>query len=314
MRYFWSLVVAVVLIVVGSAAGTFLLLPKEASSAADTLTQVDVIEQGQALLEPVTQTNYLPIRNYAVADPQILARAAVLYDVESGRTLYSLNPDRQLPIASVTKLMTALVVLEHLDLDDVYVVSAEDLNIDGQGAEMRVGEQLSGMELLTYMLIRSSNDAAHVFERTAREEGKDLVVLMNARARQLGMFNTHFGDTAGLDDEHTYSTAQDLVRLLTEVSRRKELTQIMRTPSAEIYDTDGNVLYVANNTNQLLYSIPDIIGGKTGYTDGALGTMTLIVGVNDGTDEIMSVVLGSSDRFGETKKLINWAQAAHIWR
>jgi len=269
---------------------------------------------GQAFLLPVSETSYLPVRDFNIPEPVLEAKAAALFDVRSGRSLYSKNPNQRLPIASVTKLMSALVILDNLDLNDVFTVPAEDINVDGKGADFYKNEQLRGADLFKIMLIKSSNDAALAFATAAQKAGIDFVAKMNEKAQAIGMANTRFADPAGLNDQDAFSTASDLVKLVRYAARYDLISQALRTKSATVTSIDSKAVHNLVNTNQLLGQIPDVIMGKTGYTDNALGTMALEVGINEGRDTIISVILGAKDRFTETKKLIQWSKSAYRWQ
>lgn len=274
----------------------------------------NVPNQAQAFLLPISEPNYLPIRNYDIPDFLAEARAAGLYDVKSEKFLFSKNIDTELPIASVTKLMTATVVIENLDLDQAFIVPAEDINVDGVGADLYKDEQLKGYNLLRIMLIKSSNDAALVFASNARSQGVDLVQKMNDKAKLIGMAHTKFTDPAGLSDANSFSTVSDLVRLVRYVGNYQLIWDILKIQSMEVSSVDGTRVHRLVNTNKLLGQIPGIIGGKTGYTDGALDTMVLEVSINAEKDSLISVILGSRDRFGETKQLVNWGLSAYRWQ
>ena len=268
---------------------------------------------GQAFLLPIAETNYLPIRDFTVSEPVITAGAAALYDVKSGRFLYAQNVNKRLPIASITKLMTAVVVVGNLNLDDIYAVSAENVNVDGFGADLYRSERLKGADLFKIMLIKSSNDAALTFNAEAQKRGIDLIADMNEKAQQLGMTNTHFSDPAGLDDNDAFSTAADLIKLVRYTSGYDLISELLTTQVADVTSADGRINHHLINTNQLLGQIPGIIVGKTGYTDKALGTMVLEVELDNNVNRIISVVLGSNDRFGEPRKLIEWGRRAYQW-
>ncbi len=269
---------------------------------------------GQAFLLPVSETSYLPVRDFNVPELTLEAKAAILFDVRSGRSLYSKNPNQRLPIASITKLMSALVILDNLNLNDIFTVLAEDINVDGKGADFYKNEQLRGADLFKIMLIKSSNDAALVFATAAQKAGIDFVAKMNEKAQAIGMANTRFADPAGLNDQDTFSTASDLVKLVRYAARYDLISQTLRTKSVIVTSIDGKAVHNLVNTNQLLGQIPDVIMGKTGYTDNALGTMALEVGINEGRDTIISVILGAKDRFAETEELIQWSKAAYRWQ
>lgn len=270
--------------------------------------------QAQVFLLPVSETNYWPIRDFTIPEPEIEARAATLYDVRSERFLYTQNINRRLPIASITKLMTAMVIIDNLSLNETYIVPAEDTNVDGLGADLYKGERLRGTDLLKIMLIKSSNDAALTFASQAQKQGLDLVIKMNDKAQSIGMSNTSFSNPAGLDDSDSFSTVADLVKLVSEAAKYDLILQVLIMPVADVSSVDGRIKHHLVNTNQLLGHIPDIIVGKTGYTDNALGTMILEAGTGNGTDLLIAVVLGSNNRFGETRKLIEWGKSAHRWK
>ena len=111
------------------------------------------IEQVQAYILPVIDTNYIPIRDFNMPDPLINSRAAIIKDMKSGKTLYAFDADKVLPIASITKLATAVTVIENLDLKKIYTVRVEDLNLAGLGTRFYAGEQLYGNDLLSMMFI-----------------------------------------------------------------------------------------------------------------------------------------------------------------
>jgi D-alanyl-D-alanine carboxypeptidase len=127
------------------------------------------------------------------------------------------------------------------------------------------------------------------------------------------MTNTHFSDPAGLDDQNAFSTATDLIKLVRHAVGYDLIAELLTTQAADVTSTDGRISHHLINTNQLLGQISSIIVGKTGYTDSALGTMVLEVGIDTGGERLISVVLGSNNRFGETRKLIEWGKKAYSW-
>ncbi len=274
-------------------------------------------EEGQAYILSSTQTNYLPIRNLNVDEPTIDAKAGIVYDLRSGRILFEHNSKKKLPIASITKLMSAVIIIENMDLDAVYKIADEDLNTDGLGTNLYKDEHIKGEDLFIIMLVNSDNDAASVFARNAKEQGFDFVGAMNAKAFEIEMSNTKFSDPAGLDDQDTYSTALDLVRLMQYANKYPLIWDTLTTKTGIVTSIDGKLIHSLNNTNKLLGVLGGIRFGKTGRTDGALETLALIVDVVDSEyedDGIVSVILGSNNRFGESEKLITWAREAHTWK
>lgn len=266
-----------------------------------------------AFILPASQPDYFPLRDFNVGQPTINARAAVLFDTHSGRFLYQKDIYKPLPIASLTKLMTAVVLLENVDLNRDIVVPVEDLNVDGNGADLVKGEKIRGNDLLKLMLIESSNDAALVFGTEAQKQGVDLVKKMNDKAVALGMNSTKFTNPAGLDDD-ALSTAADLIKLVEYISKyHKPIWNILKTESLDITSSDDTIIHHIVNTDQLLGKIPDIIGGKTGFTPAAMGMMILVTNVDNAASNLIGVILGSSDRFSEIRQLIEWGRMAYRW-
>jgi D-alanyl-D-alanine carboxypeptidase (penicillin-binding protein 5/6) len=129
----------------------------------------------------------------------------------------------------------------------------------------------------------------------------------------LDMADSHFTDPAGLDDE-AHSTVYDLVKLVRATLRHDQIWNTLIEREVEVTSEDGKIVHKVQNTDQLLGVIPDIVGGKTGNTDGALGCLILLVNIPEYNDTIISVVLGSEDRFGDTSKIIDWVKQAYRWQ
>ena len=266
-------------------------------------------------LLPVTESNYLPLRDWNIPDLNLEAKAVVAYDIRSGKYLFVRGLEEKLPIASLTKLMTAVVIWENLKLDTVVEVTKESLNktrsLEGN-SDLSIGESLSVLDLLRLMLIKSSNDAAYVLEHESNSEGTDVLDKMNKLASSLGMNNTNFLDVAGLND-NGFSSVGDLVLLIKYSLNYEGIYEILRTENDTIPSLDGRVSHQIFNTNKLLSFLKNVIGGKTGYTDVALGNILLVVKAPDGNDDIISIILGSEDRFTEMRKLVEWFQKAYRW-
>ena len=261
-------------------------------------------------LLPVHDNVPRPLRNTAVGDFSPNSRAVALFDLKNGRYLFSQNIDQPLPIASVTKLMAAMVILDHVSLDEQIPVKPEYIDVDGERADLFKGETLSAQSLITIMLVNSSNDAALAFNGYLKDKGIDLVEEMNRNALKLGMQQTHFLDPAGLNDDG-FSTARDVIRMAQEVDRYPIIWSTLRMPAAKVYSVDKKIAHNLKNTNQLLGLISGIVGGKTGNTPKAKGSLVLVI-ERHGT-ELVSVIIGSDDRFGQTKQLIDWSDNAYLW-
>ncbi|MEK9157650.1 MAG: serine hydrolase [Patescibacteria group bacterium] len=267
----------------------------------------------QAFILPVNQTSYLPVLNTSAGDVNLDAKSAIVYDVKADRILFEKNSKQRLPVASLTKVLNAIVVWERFSPNDVVLVGPSAVKVDGERQDLYTGETLSVNSLMRLMLVESSNDAAYALQDYAKTKGMDLVAEMNAKAILLDMKDTHFIDPAGLDDAG-YSTASDLVKAVTYALRYDAIWNFSREPTATVTSADGQFNHNIKNTNQLLGVVLNIIGGKTGYTDSALGCMILIVDTQGQDDKIVAVVLGSRGRFEDMKNLISWTKHAYSWQ
>ena len=271
-----------------------------------------VFNSYQAYVLPISEPSYFPIYDSKIEKPVIDAKSGLVYDTRSGRFLFAKNPRLKLPVASLTKILSAVVVLENLDTKDIIVVPKEALRVDDEKQSLYLNEEITVENLLKLMLIESSNDAAYALAYYANTKGINFVEKMNEKAQLLSMNDSNFLDPAGLNDD-AYSTAEDLVKLVKYSFKYDLIWEILTEKSIVVRSTDGKIEHRAENTDQLLGVIPDIFGGKTGYTDNALGCMILVVDIPDKNDKLISIVLGSRSRFDDTKKLIDWVKKAYRW-
>lgn len=237
----------------------------------------------------------------APAAPVLSAQAFIVARGASGRdTLYEKNKHIQLSPASLTKLMTAVIVAEYGNGDDSVTVTARAVNEEGVAGSLRAGEIFSVSDLLKVMLVVSSNDAAAAFEDHFASQGLDLVSLMNEKARLLGMVNTHFVNPTGLDDPDHYASAEDLAVLAAYSLRHKELWNVLSETSGSVRSLNKKIAHALLSNNELLHKqLPEVLGGKTGYTKNAGGCMITVL-----TSGEVIVVLGSDERAADTEKLI----------
>lgn len=265
----------------------------------------------QAYILPISDVSHFPIQDTSVPAPSIKAKAGVVYDVKSGRYLFSKNIQEKLPIASLTKILSGIVVAEKLNFKDIVTISKEAVRIDGERQDLYLGEKLIVEDLLKIMLIKSSNDAAYALWIHASRNNIDFLKEMNEIAQEAGMLNSHFKDPAGLNDE-AFSSVDDVIKLSKKILNYPLLVSIMSEAVLDIKSIDGRLHHI-ESTNKLIGEIPGILVSKTGYTDDALGCMMLIVQVSGDDDRIISIVLGSSERFNDIKKLVEWTKQAHRW-
>lgn len=192
------------------------------------------------------------------------AAAFVVMDADTGTVLYAQNAEKRHLIASTTKIMTALVVLETCDLDAVMTVPPEVQGVEGSSMYLRAGEELTARELLYGLMLHSGNDAATALAILCAGSEPAFVELMNETARALGLEQTRFANPHGLDDENNYSTAGDLAELTRYALRNETFARIVSTKA--ITAAGGRAL---KNHNKLLWHMEGCVGVKTGYTKAA---------------------------------------------
>jgi D-alanyl-D-alanine carboxypeptidase len=248
-----------------------------------------------------------------ITPPPLRAHAVYVYDVVGNRALYNKNADKSLPLASITKLMTALVARE-LVSDDTKIRVPNGATTQASASGLRAGETLIARELRDYAMLASSNDAAYTIANgvgniiAPDEGGRAFVEAMNITAEELELESFTFYNATGLDISPTeagaYGSARDVTFLMSYILRN--YPDIL-APTTEAYDrivaTDGTY-HEAENTNPDIYAIPGLLGSKTGYTDLAQGNLTIAfdAGYNR---PIIITVLGSTyeDRFSDVLAL-----------
>lgn len=274
-----------------------------------------------ALLMPVAAESRLPatgsntVELYELArpappPPAIKARSAILLDVDSGKTLVQLDPHGRHAPASLTKVVTALVALDHLRLDQMVTVppSIDQLPWDSTRMGLRAGETLTVRELLYGLFLNSGNDAAITLSEAAMPRAT-FIALMNARAAALGMADTHFVNPIGLDDPGQYSSAADLATAAIELVRRfPEVAAMAAVPRLALPATATHHAYGLVNLNDLIRKYPGATGLKTGWT-GRAGGCLIATATRDGR-HLMVVVLASPRNFYEAAALLDYGFAS----
>lgn len=207
----------------------------------------------------------IPLQAEASSDPpELQARAAVLMDMETGRVLYSKNEHDRLPPASTTKIMTALVALEHGDLGRVIVAPPSVTGVEGTSAYLVPGEQHTLEEMLYALLLNSANDVASAIAWGVSGDEAGFVALMNEKARELGLRDTHFVNSHGLPAEGHYSSAYDLAQIARAAMGNETFRRIVRTYTRPWKGDQWETVLV--NRNRLLKEYEGTTGIKTGYT------------------------------------------------
>lgn len=257
----------------------------------------------------------IPRKKEEAVAPVINSKSALLLDVNSGVTLYEKNQYEKLPMASLTKIMTAVVILESHELDEVVTVEENFSNYGEVGVRMWLQqyEKMTVENLLTALLVRSAGDAAVALAQYHSGSVDDFVVEMNERAKALNLINTHFTNPIGLDNIDHYSTAHDLSVLTQYALRNSDFRRMVQIDRITVASTDGEIKHTLDSTNYLLNSYLDIRGVKTGTTEGAGESLINLAYHPDGKGEVISILLDSPERFQESKRLIDWSFRNYIW-
>lgn len=241
-------------------------------------------------------------------DPRITAKAALFIETKGGQILFAKNIHERLPIASLTKVMTVLIALEHHGLNDQFLVSERAAASEPDKMLLITGEKLTLKELLYGTFLVSANDAAEVLAEGTTGNRDEFIELMNDKAAQLGMKDTYFVNPTGLDEDgnNTYSSAYDLALLARYIIRRYPfLIDISRIEHIILPQTENHQDYDMYSGINLLTTYPGVVGFKTGYTPEA--GLTLITLARKNGHEIVGVLLGSSDRRDEARELLDYS-------
>ncbi len=238
--------------------------------------------------------------------PRVSAERWIVYDASTDTLLASWNADDRAPMASVTKVMTAMIVLEHADPVTVITIPSFATNARGSSAGLIAGERWSIADLLLAMLIRSGNDAALVLAyHVGGNSVSGFVTMMNAEAARLGMADTRFANPSGLDADGQYSSARDLLTLTIASQQYPDIQRIGQTRLVKLPATPHRTSHTFENTNQMLGAFPGAFGLKTGDTPQA--EKVLLATSQRAGRIIYSVVMHSDDHFADTRELLEWS-------
>jgi len=246
--------------------------------------------------------------------PQISAESAISVEVnENGeeQIIFKKEERKKMSIASLTKLMTAVIASEFYSPSLRTEISKKAVSQPEETGQLKIGEILRTEDLLYIMLIESSNDAAFSLAEIIGIEG--FTSLMNLKAKDIGMKETFFFNPTGLDSErngepYNFSTAEDLVTLAKYILKKPLILEILSKKEYPLYLENGVLHHILHNTNELLGEIPGIIGGKTGFTEKAGGCLILISEGKKPDTYVINIVLNSPNRFQDMKNLIDYAK------
>lgn len=237
--------------------------------------------------------------------PSISAKSALVYDLTTQKTLFSKNHDMKLPMASLTKIMTAIIALESGKKDDKYIVSKENL-VGENSMGLTEGEVLTLEELLYGLMLLSGNDSAEVLADNFPRGRSQFVAAMNNKAKALGLKSTNFTNPTGMEgDGAQYTTAYDLLVITNYAMQDSLFREVVKTFNYTIpYSKNHKAFYLQNQTN-LISSYPGVAGIKDGYTPEA--GLCLVTYLEYKGHKIVGILLGSGNRRQEMKDLLDYS-------
>ena len=245
-----------------------------------------------------------PLTN-AQEKPVISAKSALVYDLIDQKVLYAKNPEEELPLASITKIMTAIVALESGKEDDEYMITSGYL-VGENSMGLTEGEVISLKDLLYGLILPSGNDAAETLAGNFPGGREKFIEAMNNKAKSLGLKNTNFTNPSGLEgDGNQYTTAYDLLVITNYAMKISLFREVVKTVNYHIpYSFEHKEFYLTNETN-LLTSYPGVFGVKTGFTPEA--GFCLVTYLDFKGHELIGVILGSENRREEMKELLDYS-------
>ncbi len=290
-----------------------------------------VSEAGTLKSKPVV----IPKKKEGIGKTYVRAKSAVAIDVDSEKVLYNQNDKQRLPIASLTKLMTALVTIDKIaDLKSEVVTIDQEVchtptSIIGCPTSsycfsdtLSVGEKVYAQDLLEAMLSNSANDAAVALGKHIAGSQEKFAKLMNKKAREIGLQNTHFCNPSGLDDDDhprdCYSSAEDVAKIVVYALKNdkyKKLWPIFKIKERWFNSVDGKKKHRYASTNILLDTMPNCEGAKTGFTYEAGKTLMMIAdNPKNKKKKVVAVILNDPYRFEDIQKLFDWIFENYDWK
>ncbi len=236
--------------------------------------------------------------------PSVSAKCAILIDASNGNIIFSKNADNTMPMASTTKIMTAVVAIENCDISKVVSVSKAAVGVEGSSVYLYADEKLTMESLLYAMMLESANDAAAAIAIEIAGSIDDFAALMNLKAEEIGLSNTHFTNPHGLDNEQHYTTAYDLAMLTKYALQNPIFAKIVSTQKITIPMDKTDSVRLLINHNRLLRVYDDVIGVKTGYTKKS-GRCLVSAASRDGIT-LIAVTLNAPNDWNDHKSMLNY--------
>lgn len=280
----------------------------ESKVSSQNLPQEIIKLQGTVMGESVKPK--IEIVSANMQPPVVSAVSAIVYDLETDKILFEKNIHNKLAPASTTKIMTAIIASEHFENADLLTVPQQAL-VGGSSMGLSAGERLTFRSLLYGMMLNSGNDAAFTIAMNYPEGFDAFVAKMNSKVEELGLKDTHFDNPAGFDSSTHYTSAFDLLQIGKEAIKNVRLGRVFSTKETSVTSIDKSNIHALKNLNKLLDQ-DGVVGIKTGTTEMAGESFVGLVEKNGHT--ILTVMLNSHDRFGETKSLIDWVFTNFNWQ
>lgn len=237
--------------------------------------------------EYISEGEFLEVTAQTIGEPVLNSRIAVAYDRKTGNVIWGKNEYKKSAMASTTKIMTALLAIENCDLNEVIEVSSKAAGIGGSRLGLKKDDKINMNDLLYGLMLKSGNDAAVSIAETVGGSVEGFAELMNKKAKEIGLENTHFVTPHGLDDPEHYTTAYELAKLADYALKNDKFAKIVNTKNYTV--TINGYPKVISNTNELLGCLDGVNGVKTGFTNNA--GRCLVTSVNRNNFEIITVVL-----------------------
>lgn len=231
---------------------------------------------------------------------EISGQSAIVMDVEAGRVIYEKDIHERLPMASTTKIMTALLAIENIPLDKKIRINPSAVNIEGSSIYLKTNERVGAKDLIYGLMLRSGNDSAAAIAYEVSGSVEDFAELMNKRAKEIGAKNTNFTNPHGLHDENHYTTAYDLALITREALKNSVFKEVVKT---KFWVADRKGYSHFTNKNEILDTYEGGDGVKTGYT--VKSGRCLVASATRGNMQLIAVTLNDYDWFNTTKKLLD---------
>lgn len=265
---------------------------------------------GMVPVADLPSTTEQPVFNVDIAPPAndfdlvrpVSSSGVLIIDLTSGQHIFGLHEERRRPMASLTKLMTALIIVENHDLDEQVRIPVGMSKVIGNKAYLPEGEHFSVGDLLSTLLISSANDAAVTLSIFHSGSVDAFVEEMNLRADALGLLNTSFANPAGLDHPDQYSTPSDIAWLTMFSLRYPDIAKRMATRGSRVYSKEGTPVF-STHTHALIHGDKSVVAGKTGTTDGAKQCLVTIVEENG--RKYLVVLFRSAQRYADMRTILN---------